>query len=288
MISSSQYPSPPLSATSPHKSPIHQTSAVSNQTSRHRRNSSLTERFPGDISHRPLSQLSREKALADKSHHATKKHHIRPDTVDLLDSTSASGSYHHGGPYDATLFARNNSYNSSPVAAVSSTTAAALSATSPERIADSLSQHRPLDGVAAYPPGTEDRNGHTYHYEEGENMMVELSPGGGAYKRIPGVEYHKDDIKGKGEPSYSLEKALRDHTRERSGSGAEKTRNLAGETGWEMTDRPRRGSANPFLADGEDEKDGKGVGRSDSLSKRLSGGLKKRIGSIKRRSRHEE
>lgn len=139
----------------------------------------------------------------------TRKHHIRPDTIDTLDN-SGLGSYHHGGPYDATLFARNNTTNS-PLAALKDSNAEALRATPKERIIDSVQYHRPLDGVAAYAPGDYDRNGRLYTYEEGDNMMINNTAAGGAYKRWPGVQYHPDDIKGKGEPSYSIEKALKEH-----------------------------------------------------------------------------
>lgn len=274
----SSYPSPPPSA-SPRKSPTHGQVSLDSQQ-RQRRRSSLAERYPGDMSHRPLDQLAREKAIADKARHVTKKHTIRPDQIDELDGAAAGGAYHHGGPYDATLFARNNSYNSSPVAAVADSNNEALKATPKEKIMDSLDAHRPLDGVAAYAPGEMDRNGTVYNYEKGENMMIDNNPAGGAYKRWPGIDYHPDDIKGKGEPSYSIEKALKDHQHD-----GDKRSSLGGEA-MEMTSRSRTGSASGYRAEAFDE--GSKVSRSDSLSKRLSGGLKKRIGSIKRRSHHEE
>lgn len=221
----------------------------------------------------------------------TRKHHIRPDTIDTLDN-SGLGAYHHGGPYDATLYARNNTSNS-PLAALKDSNAEALKATPKEKIIDSVRHHRPLDGVAAYAPGDYDRNGRLYTYEEGDNMMTESQPGGGAYKRWPGVQYHPDDIKGKGEPSYSIEKALKEHTirdekvaengiemkshprdtrgghnREPSGSGAGGAIGAIATTGWD---------------DGEAQ-----VNRSSSISKRLSGGLKKRFGSIKRNNKDTE
>lgn len=228
------------------------------------------------MSHRPLDQLAKEKAIADKSRHITKKHHIRPDGVDRLDDSAAGGAYHHGGPYDATLFARNNSYESSPVKAVSSGNEEAIRATPKEKIADSLQGHRPLDGVAAYAPGQTDRNGHTYQYQEGDNMMIHGNPAGGAYKRIPGVQYHPDDIKGKGEPSYSLEKALKkDHQNE--------THDI------EMSNKPAGDSLSQALKkEGYQDDDDGQVRRSGSFSKRLSGGLRKTIGGIKKAARHDE
>jgi hypothetical protein len=228
------------------------------------------------MSHRPLDQLAKEKARADRSRYATKKHHIPPDTIDSLDN-SGGAAWHHGGPYDATLAARNNFTNNSansPLAAVRYSNAEALKATPKEKIIDSIRGHRPLDGVAAFAPGNMDRNGNVYNYEEGENMMIDNNPGGGAYKRWPGVQYHPDDIKGKGEPSYSIEKALKEHRITDTGT-----------EGIEMKSRNRSSSgAHPPSSwdDGEGQ-----VRRSGSLSKRLSGGLKKRFGSVKRNN-HEE
>lgn len=99
----------------------------------------------------------------------------------------------------------------SPIEAVSSTNEEALKATPRDMIKDSIEKHRPLDGVAMVPPGQVDRHGNSYNYQEGTDMMIENNPEGGAYKRWPGVKYLPDDLKGKGEPSYSLEKALKDH-----------------------------------------------------------------------------
>ncbi|EXJ74191.1 uncharacterized protein A1O5_02485 [Cladophialophora psammophila CBS 110553] len=299
------YPSPPPSATSPTaanhcslspqslrspqtpRSPSHREEAFGGENhsspngGRRRRGSSLSERYPGDMSHRPLDTLAKEKAVADRSRHATRKHHIQPDIIDKLDLTGG-GAYHHGGPYDATLFARNNSLNS-PLAAVANSNAEALKATPREKIIDSVQGHRPLDGVAAYAPGNMDRNGNVYSYEEGDNMMIEGSPEGGAYKRWPGVQYHPGDVKGKGEPSYTLEKVLKDHKI----SGEEQKSN--GNDGIEMKARNRSssGPVAPTTARSGWEK-GEGLGRSGSISKRLSGGLKKRFGSIKRSHRREE
>jgi hypothetical protein len=214
------------------------------------------------MSHRPLDTLTKEKYTSDRMRHATRKHHIRPDSIDKLDNVA--GAYHHGGPYDATLFARNNSKNS-PLDAVSQTNAEALKATPREKIADSVQGHRPLDGTAAYAPGQMDRNGHLYEYEQGENMMTDLNPGGGAYKRWPGVQYHDDDIKGKGEPSYSIEKALKEHKLEDK------------EGAIEMKTHSRKSSGNNPFSDNAGNGDATNFGRSSSLK-----GLRKRIGSIKK------
>lgn len=107
---------------------------------------------------------------------------IGPDTIDKLDWTS--GAYHHDGPYDATLLARNISSPSSPLEAVAVSNREALKATPRENIIDSIQKHRPLDGVAMTPPGIPDREGRVYNYEEGTDLMIEE---GGNYKRWPGV-----------------------------------------------------------------------------------------------------
>jgi len=256
----------------------------------------LTARFPGDKSHHPLAQLTAESRAANRAPHLKQRHHIGPDTVDSLDKI-AGEAYHHSGPYDATLLARNTSNEISPVAALTATNAEALKATPHDKIRDSLRGHRPLDGVAAYPPGETDPNGQKYDYEQGENMMLEGGAEGNAYKRWPGVQYHPDDIKGKGEPSYSIEKALKDHKRSSvDGQG----RRISGNQEIEMTSRPRRSydvtqpntgafyeSENPTWGDTEQNRVA-GVNRSVSSAsasgkeKRMSGGgLKRRFGSIK-------
>ncbi|KAI1618499.1 hypothetical protein EDD37DRAFT_622903 [Exophiala viscosa] len=279
---SGAYPSPPPSGNSPNgrfpspqqspRSPSHRQEAFGGQQTGRRRASSLTERYPGDKSHRPLDQLAKEKYIADRARHATRKHHIQPDTIDNLDRSGGT-SWHHGGPYDATLFARNNSTNS-PLAAVADSNLEALKATPKERIVDSVRGHRPLDGVALYAPGNSDRMGNVYNYEEGENMMTEGRPEGGAYKRWPGIQYLPEDIKGKGEPSYSIEKALKEHH-----IGEESK--AEGDEGIELQSR-HRSSSGAVPPSSWNDGEGQTVGRSGSL-RRLSGGLKRRFGSVSKR-----
>jgi hypothetical protein len=146
----------------------------------------LGERFPGDMSHRPLELLRKQTKAADRSSHLKKKHIPDTDLVDSLDNTVMGMVYHHGGPYDATLLARNTDYLSSPVAAVSETNAEALKATPKECIRDSLRNHVPLQGTAVIPPGTRDFSGCEMRYEEGSDLMREDGEGG-AYKRWPGI-----------------------------------------------------------------------------------------------------
>ncbi|KAF2088379.1 hypothetical protein K490DRAFT_73301 [Saccharata proteae CBS 121410] len=248
---------------------------------RPRRSSSLRERFPGDSSTHPLDQLKREEKLARRSPHLHKRHIPGPDTIDRLDTIN--GKYHHEGPYDAALLARNTSYESSPLAAVAGTNAEAIKATPEENIKDAVERHRPIDGVAVVPSGMRDRFGREYHYQEGDDMMI---VDGGNYKRWPGIEYKPDDIKGKGEPSFSLEKAFKNHKKYDGEEG-----------GIEMTSRPR----NKSLGHVDSNKvwpdpDGTGIvsqqryreweqdlNRSNSTGRKVTEGLKKRIGSLRRR-----
>lgn len=143
----------------------------------------MTERYPGDKSHRPLDVLSREAKAAHRAPHLRKKHQVRPDIIDNLDNVGGAR-YHHEGPFDVAYLARNTSYESSPLQALQASNQEALKATPREKIIDSVEKHRPLDGVAITPPGMRDRMGNLYQYEEGPNLMIE---NGGNYKRWPGV-----------------------------------------------------------------------------------------------------
>ena len=96
--------------------------------------------------------IKRDAKLANRAPHLRKKNHVGPDVIDVLDNIGP-GAYHHEGPYDATLLARNTKPTFSPVEAVRSSNEEALKATPRERIQDSIERHRPLDGVAMIPPG---------------------------------------------------------------------------------------------------------------------------------------
>lgn len=126
--------------------------------------------------------IARDQKLAHRSRHLRKQSHHGADSIDQLDL--AGGPYHHEGPFDAASLARNRTYKNSPIEAVAGTNAEALRATPKEKIIDAVNKHRPLDGVAAVPPGQADREGRVYKYEEGTDLMIE---DGGNYKRWPGV-----------------------------------------------------------------------------------------------------
>ncbi|OCK77079.1 hypothetical protein K432DRAFT_384965 [Lepidopterella palustris CBS 459.81] len=249
------------------------------------RNNSLRERYPGDISHRPLDIIRKDTKLAHRSPHLRREHYPGPDTIDRLDATGSR--YHHEGPYDAALLARNTSFESSPIAAIASSNEEALRATPRENIIDAVQRHRPLEGVASVPPGVPDKFGRVLEYEEGADLQREE---GGDYRRWPGVEYLPGDLKGKGEPSYSIEKALKDH-KTRGGDGED--------AGVELQTRTR--SRNKSLSHADDRPvseigsvSGNATGqsyvkwegdmrRSNTTGKTVSGGLKKRFGSLRRR-----
>lgn len=142
----------------------------------------LAERYPGDMSHRPLDMLKRESRAADRRH---RKRFSETDTIDRLDTIGPA--YHHGGPFDATLASRNQNKMYSPVAAVRESNMAALRATPRQYIDDSLKRHHPLQGTAILPPGEVDVYGNVMDYEEGADLMREPDAEGGPYKRWDGV-----------------------------------------------------------------------------------------------------
>ncbi|KAJ4287305.1 hypothetical protein N0V90_012703 [Kalmusia sp. IMI 367209] len=238
------------------------------------RGGSLRERYPGDPSVRPLDTIRKDTKTAHRAHHLRKKNFTGADVIDRLDKTNLSGfAYHHEGPYDAANISRNLNHKHSPVAAVADSNEEALKATPRENIVDAVQKHRPLEGTAVVPPGMQDRFGRTYNYKEGADLMREP---GADYKRWPGVPYHPDDLKGKGEPSYTIEKALKDHK-------------MNGETGTEMHSRRRNvsmGSTEAYRdlpAESLDAGTSSGLGRRNSEGKGMGSALKKRFGSIRRK-----
>lgn len=139
------------------------------------------------MSHRPLDLIKKEAKAADRAPHLRKKHIPGADLIDSLDVTGGGVPYHHGGPYDATLLARNTNYKNSPVEAVHWTNDEALKATPRDLIRDALDKHVPLQGTAVIPPGFEDLSGQRMDYEEGADLMRESDAPGGAYRRLDGV-----------------------------------------------------------------------------------------------------
>ncbi|KAL1879547.1 hypothetical protein Plec18167_004004 [Paecilomyces lecythidis] len=137
-------------------------------------------------------------SVKGSSRHSGRRDRVRPDVIDRLDDV-ADIQYHHEGPYDAVYPERNRYSKRSPVEAVRDSNAMALQATHPDMIKDSIQRHRPLDGVAFFPPGHSDRDGHVYEYEEGSNMVGEEY--GNFMRMPPGFKFTEEDFKN--DPFYN-------------------------------------------------------------------------------------
>ena len=156
------------------------------------RSSSVASYSTQDPKHPQIQKHQQDQANGHRRSHSHRprrhrhSHRVKPDSIDKLDNLYG-GIYHHEGPFDAASRERNRSSKYSPIDALKNSNEEALKATPRERIIDSLTKHRPLDGVAYYPPGTADWTGHTYDYEEGNNMMTEDR---GNFRRWPGEVRH--------------------------------------------------------------------------------------------------
>ncbi|KAF3905605.1 hypothetical protein AA313_de0209982 [Arthrobotrys entomopaga] len=122
---------------------------------------------------------------------------LAADTIDSLDTSFGLFTFHHEGPYDATLSHRNRNPLKSPVQATRFGNEMALRATLPQDIENSLQFGRPLEGVAIFPPGTRAVGGEVLEYDE-----YDLNRRDGNYRRYPGVQYRDEDLKGKGIEGY--------------------------------------------------------------------------------------
>ncbi|KAF2202878.1 hypothetical protein GQ43DRAFT_439340 [Delitschia confertaspora ATCC 74209] len=232
------------------------------------RSGSLRERYPGDNSHRPLDIIRKDTKAANRAYHLRKKNLHGTDTIDRLDTAAT---YHHDGPYDAANIARNTNVKYSPIAAVKDSNEEALRATPRENVLDAITRHRPLEGVAIVPPGVPDAFGRVYDYKEGADLQREA---GGDYRRWPGVEYKPGDLKGKGEPTFTIEEGLK-AGKEKKGVGMEmKTRRRNQSLG--ATQAPRN-------IPSESMDGGSGLARSNTTGRNLGNTLKKRFGSIRRK-----
>jgi hypothetical protein len=128
--------------------------------------------------------ITREHRAADRAPHLHNHRRQQPsDIIDLLDVTGPvpGVSYHHGGPYDATMKERNTNTKYPPVEAVRDTNLEALKATPAEFVQDSLVKHVPLRGTAVIPPGMKDLAGRTMEYEEGTDLTRDGDALGGTY-----------------------------------------------------------------------------------------------------------
>ncbi|KAF2435766.1 hypothetical protein EJ08DRAFT_645454 [Tothia fuscella] len=290
----SSAPSPPHSSTVPPRDSPHRQEAFSSYDSGRSKSGEHGRHASGDYAVRksgefeprtrsrgnsmnqtPLESARHDAMVAHRSAHLKKKHIPGADAIDRLD---IGPKYHHEGPFDAVLLARNTSIESSPLAAVRDSNREAIMATPRENIRDSLEKHKPLDGTAIVPPGETDQLGRTFNYREGDNMETSF---GGDYKRWPGIKYHPDDIKGKGEPSYSIEKALREHKIKDNEPFTD--RGAQGENSGIEMQAPRHGktsSREEYVELGA----GPSVQRSGSNKRNSLDGLKKRIGSLRKKN----
>lgn len=301
-----------------HDSPVNMKAGV-------QRSSSLSQKFPGDTSHRPLDQIRRETKKANRSHHLRKGNIPATDEIDQL-GTILGPAFHHDGPYDATLAARNRDKRYAPVEAVKSTNAEALKATPRENVQDSLQKHMPLQGTAVIPPGMPDMEGRRMSYEEGADLQREWNAGGGPYKRYPHIvsrlvfperasantdlacqDYHPDDLKGKGEPSYTYERKEKEkEQRRRSGQDGAgvyemlptsstprsrpglKNDNVVRQRSFSSGAQGAAGPSNVTTADPFDDgnqgvTNHSSIRRNHTTGKKLSEGLKRRFGSLRRK-----
>ncbi|OIW26098.1 hypothetical protein CONLIGDRAFT_684627 [Coniochaeta ligniaria NRRL 30616] len=285
-----------------------------------RRSGSLNARYPGDKSHHPLDIIKQEQRAAMRAPHLHNPRHKQPaDSIDILDHTGVvDAPYHHEGPYDAAMASRNRKKRYSPLDAVKDSNEEAIKATPREYIQDSLTKHVPLQGTAVVPPGMRDMSGRTMEYEEGADLMREDDAPGGAYKRYEHIRYRDDDLKGKGEPSYTIEhdrKEQKARLRRHAGSLSE-----GGSQVYEMqphtnsssrkdhgahvrqrsvgNDDERDGPASPFVRH-EGRHDSRhesrdayaadtDLRRRNTTGNKFAEGLKRRFGSLRRKKNSED
>ncbi|KAL7949653.1 hypothetical protein V8C42DRAFT_341596 [Trichoderma barbatum] len=251
----------------------------------HNRTQSLGERFPGDMSHRPLDIIRNDTRAANRQ----PRHRPRVSETDIIDALDTiGGMYHHGGPYDATLRSRNLDPRTSPVAAVQESNMEALRATPREYLIDSLRHHIPLQGTSTIPSGSLDHRGSRMSYEEGPDLMREPDAPGGPYRRWADTKYHPDDLKGKGEPSYSIERALKEKRRAKDGE-PEEIEMQSGLYSRNHHSKPSKHQRSITVAlHGSASSNGNAYNNTDlqrrnSTGKKLSDSLKRRWGSIRGR-----
>ncbi|EPS44657.1 hypothetical protein H072_1355 [Dactylellina haptotyla CBS 200.50] len=151
---------------------------------------------------------------------------LAADTIDSLDTSFGLFTFHHEGPYDATLSHRNRNPHRSPVQATRYGNEMALKATAPQDIQNSLQFGRPLDAVALFPPGTQIYGGDVLEYEE-----YDVNRKDGNFRRYPGEQYRDEDLKGKGIEGYDgdLAEKKRKEAKHRRGKSLDNSNNKAGD-----------------------------------------------------------
>ncbi|KAI1077378.1 hypothetical protein F5B20DRAFT_552255 [Whalleya microplaca] len=240
------------------------------------------------MSDRPLDEIRRATKAANRTPHLRKKNIAHPDIVDALDETGIGGYYHHDGPYDATLASRNKDKRYAPLEAVKYGNMEALKATPHEYVQDSLSRHVPLQGTAIIPPGHEDWNGNRMEYEEGDDLMRDPDAPGGPYKRWDHIQYHPNDLKGKGEPSYTLEEDRKRHKSHLRGSSLNSHGMYEMQPQRTMARSSGRAKDGRFDARERSSSLGSPAPSTNPRAKRLSDGLKRRLGSLRHRHDGDE
>ncbi|KAI5798967.1 hypothetical protein EDC01DRAFT_649901 [Geopyxis carbonaria] len=233
----------------------------------HRRSTSYNSALD-DV--RPLDQIRAETKAANRPRHLKKSSIPGADTIDRLGDVLGGIPYHHDGPYEATLAARQIP-GYAPVDAVKESNEAAIRATPRANIIDSLEKHYPMQGTAIYPPGV----GGVGDYEEYDVMRRD-----GGYKRWAHMEYKDEDLKGKGEPSYTIEEFEKQQKAARR-----KHQNGTKKNEYEM--RPTPGSTlqiQPSVR--QRSSSGSAVGNASGLDFDYAGGVK-RSTSLGRRLRRK-
>lgn len=265
---------------------------------------SLRERYPGDLSNRPLAIIAREYRAADRSPHL--HNHRRQQPSDPIDALDHSGPlpeipYHHEGPFDAATKARNASKKYSPLEAVKDTNLEALKATPAVFLKDSLDKHVPLQGTAVVPPGMQDFGGRTMEYQEGSDLNRDAHPPGGAYRPWDTISqstsYPEADIKGKGTADFTKRKdkdtwvsndgtvyELQPTTSKQKSDGTQ-VRQRSVSNAKDEPISPEQSRADPFSDSHAAEG---GIHRSNTTGRSLAQSLKRRFGSIRRKKSPED
>lgn len=263
----------------PPPKPINTTSSLPHrsQSLRHRQTKphrparpEIGRSFSSDSS--PLAQIKKDHRSARRAPHV-RRGGMPTDLIDTLDGTSLyGGAYHHEGPYDATLAARQVP-GRAPVEAVKYSNAQALAATPRANIVDSLERKVPLQGIGSVPSGMMGPGGQKFDYEEYDVQVLD-----GKLGRWDDVKYLDADRKGKGEPCYTVEEREKAEKRQRKQDMTHAaTYDDVTMGGMEMSGRKRAASeAVPVYPYGMDEKE-EGSSSSGVLS-----GLKKKL-SVRRR-----
>ncbi|TGZ82232.1 hypothetical protein EX30DRAFT_340113 [Ascodesmis nigricans] len=239
-------------------------------------------------SSRPVHHTRRSTSASDVPRRHGRRRNLLPgaDTIDRMGDVNPHGiALHHDGPFEATLAARNRIPRYAPVEALKESNEAAIRATPRANIIDSLEKHYPLQGTAVNPPGV----GGVGDYEEYDIHRRE-----GNYKRWDHIRYLDEDLKGKGEPSYTIEEFEKQQKAARKAAKAEKlgrrenayelqeqTVPLSSKEGASVTTRGRSGSSPGEYLDTD-----MGVRRSASTAGKMEGlgGKIRRKFSLKRRS----